>query len=179
MMTSSSISVESSCNSSPADVEVVQFIQPSPMESPDNPHKGQSRRKLSSLRLMDRASIHVMGLPDSIEDETPLATNEWFAQFGELLSVRLLQSKSPREAFIRYVDEASACRALQWCNGDSINSGLSAKHGYQKYCSKFLEGVQCERPKCQHRHSWADPKDVMEKPVPPNANAPGIIIKIR
>merc|ERR1719461_1513011 len=51
-----------------------------------------------------------------------------------------------------------------WVNTNLRPSiGVTAKHGYQKYCTKFLQRKKCNRIKCQLLHEWKDFKEVLNQ----------------
>jgi len=60
--------------------------------------------------------------------------------------------------FIKYTSSTAATRAIQWC----LETGISAKHGFQRYCSKLLCNKACKRRNCPNLHQWASPEDIMD-----------------
>jgi len=119
----------------------------------NNPHGVPTFGKLASMKLVDRLSCYVVGL-----DESSVKSNA-LRQFGPISSVRLIQNTNPCETLVRYLETESAVAAIEWCR----RRGLSADHGYNKYCIKFINNKQCKRPQCPHRHSWCPDEDVMER----------------
>jgi len=125
-------------------------------------HSALSFRKLTSMKIVDRSSCYIVGIKKDMADKALLAKYELFGQFGEILSIRIIQDKDPCEVYIRFASQASAVKAIDWCNS-SASLFMNAKHGYQKYCIKFINGQNCKRSSinCPNRHSWADTKDIL------------------
>ena len=121
-----------------------------------------SFRKLTSMKIVDRSSCYIVGIKKDMADKALLAKYELFGRFGDILSIRIIQDKDPCEVYIRFATQASALRAIDWCNS-TASLFMNAKHGYQKYCIKFINGQNCKRSNinCPNRHSWADTKDIL------------------
>jgi hypothetical protein len=125
-------------------------------------HSALSFRKLTSMKIVDRSSCYIVGIKKDMADKALLAKYELFGQFGTILSIRIIQDKDPCEVYIRFSTQRSAVNAINWCNSDE-SLFTNAKHGYQKYCIKFINGQNCKRSNinCPNRHSWADTKDIL------------------
>jgi len=125
-------------------------------------HSALSFRKLTSMKIVDRSSCYIVGISKDLADKAMLAKYELFGQFGDILSIRIIQDKDPCEVYIRFATQSSAVRAIDWCNGHGTMF-TNAKHGYQKYCIKFINGQNCKRShiNCPNRHSWADTQDIL------------------
>jgi len=121
--------------------------------------RGLSLRQLSTLRVVDRLSCYVSGIQPTFASSETLSQPAWFGQFGGVVSVQLIQNSSPPEALIRFETEEATCAAISWANE---KPALSAKHGYTKFCIKFLNRRRCKRERCHLRHSWCDQADVIE-----------------
>jgi len=131
-------------------------------------HSALSFRKLTSMKIVDRSSCYVYGISKDMADKAMLGKYEMFGRFGEILSIRIIQDKDPCEVYIRYASQSAAVRAINWCNNSRLMAGLDAgrgyhaKHGYHKYCVKFVNGHRCKRSSnCPNRHSWADTADII------------------
>jgi len=70
-----------------------------------------------------------------------------------------LQDKSPCQIYVRFGSEAAAVAAVAWCKAEPAIFA-DAKHGYQKYCVKFINNQKCTKANCPNRHSWCDTKDI-------------------
>ena len=67
-------------------------------------------------------------------------------------SIRVLLESSPAEVYMRFTAESSASLAIQWCMAQP-QLFKDAKHGYQKYCTKFIHKQKCRKQSCSNRHS--------------------------
>lgn len=110
--------------------------------------------------MLDRHSCYVSGIQREIASKEILSKPAFFGQFGEISSIRVLRDRDPGEVYLRFHSEKDAIRAIAWCNSQSP-LGISAQHGYQKYCIKFIDNKRCKRPNCPHRHSWCDNRDII------------------
>jgi len=110
--------------------------------------------------MVDRHSCYVAGIQREIATKEVLEKPSFFGQFGQITSLRVLRDRDPGEVYIRFASAFDAVRAISWCNGQTA-LGISAEHGYQKYCIKFIDGKRCNRPQCPHRHSWAPNADIL------------------
>merc|ERR1719203_2605249 len=80
-------------------------------------HSALSFRKLTSMKIVDRSSCYIVGISKDLADKAMLAKYELFGQFGDILSIRIIQDKDPCEVYIRFATQSSAVRAIDWCNG--------------------------------------------------------------
>jgi len=102
-------------------------------------------------------------------DADNLSTSSSFASFGEIEHLRIIPQKqdSPSQLFIKYLSSTAAERAIQW----SLEKGLSAKHGYQRYCKKWLSNKRCQRQNCPNLHRWASREDIIDADEAENFSA--------
>jgi len=123
-------------------------------------HSALSFRKLRSMKILDRLSVFIVALQDHIVDQEKLVRPELFGQFGTITSIRILQETNPPELYVRFEEESSAAAAIAWCKQRELTF-KDVKHGYQKYCIKFINKQKCRKPCCPNRHSWAPTKDIL------------------
>jgi len=124
------------------------------------PHRELSFGILASMKLVDRRSCSISGLEPASISGKELLRSDVFGQFGPLSSVRILQQfDSCDDALVLYQNPESAAAAIEWCR----DRGLSADHGYNKYCLYFITNRPCKRPQCNNRHSWCPEEDVLER----------------
>jgi len=128
-----------------------------------NPHNTYSIRSLSALKIVDRFSCYAVGFNQATATKTRLAA--LFGQFGEVTSIRIIQNRKPFEVYLRFTTKEAAARAVAWCN-DSEQAPINAKHGYNKYCIKFINNKQCRKDNCPNQHQWVSPEDILERPKP-------------
>jgi len=119
-----------------------------------------SKQYLASLKIWDRRSCFIMGVPNEFLNVDTLSTNQAFGLFGEIQHLRIIHMPSdiPSQVFIKYNTPKSAERAIQWC----LETGIAAKHGFQRYCGKHLCGKVCKRRNCPNLHRWARPEEIMD-----------------
>jgi len=126
----------------------------------NTPHGPLTLHKIARIKMLDRHSCYVAGIQREIATKEILSKPAFFGQFGEISSIRVLRDRDPGEVYLRFHSEKDAIRAIAWCNSQSP-LGISAQHGYQKYCIKFIDNKRCKRPNCPHRHSWCDNRDII------------------
>lgn len=129
------------------------------MESQMIHHSALSFRKLRSMKITDRQSCSVVILRNELASPVLLSQPRFFGQFGLVRSIRLLQDKSPCQVYVRFNTEAAAVAAVAWCSAEP-SIFADAKHGYQKYCVKFINNQKCTKANCPNRHAWCDTKDI-------------------
>lgn len=132
------------------------------------PHGPLTLHKIARIKMLDRHSCYVAGIQRDIASKEILSKPAFFGQFGEISSIRVLRDRDPGEVYLRFRSEGAAVRAIAWCNSQSC-MGISAQHGYQKYCIKFIDNKRCKRPNCPHRHSWCDNRDIIPSATAINA----------
>jgi len=122
----------------------------------------RSKQYLAALKIWDRRSCFITGVPNEFLKVDTLSSNEAFGLFGKIQHLRIIhmqpEGDSPSEVFIKYASSAAAQRAIQWC----LETGIAAKHGFQRYCSKLLCSKPCKRRNCPNLHSWASAEDIMD-----------------
>ncbi len=114
-------------------------------------HSALSFKKLRSMKIADYSSILVTVSQDDLLDIDLLSGQELLGQFGTIISLRFIQESQPTQIYVRFREAASAIAALKWCQQQPLVFG-DAKHGYQKYCVKFLNKQKCRKQDCPHRH---------------------------
>merc|ERR1719206_559796 len=124
-----------------------------------------SFKQLRSMKILDKNSCYLCVASPSHSDGADRTAerfdSEFFSQFGAVKSVRTLQGNNdPTEIYVRFADEGSAVRAIAWFN-ERPSLCVSAKHGFSRYCFKFLNGKKCKNAGCENRHSWADTDEVL------------------
>jgi len=131
-----------------------------------NPHRTTSIRSLTGLKIRDRFSCYASGL--SSVEATKSRLSSTFGQFGELSSVRIIQNRKPHEVYVRFTTEEAARRAIAWCNeqkAEDTGAPITAKHGYNKYCIKFINNKPCRKANCPNQHQWCSPEDIVASPA--------------
>lgn len=136
-----------------------------------SPYGYVSFRQLTIMKMHDRRSVVVSGLP-KIATIEKLSSQQYFGVFGPINHIRSIQAtiqpkKAPDNplysAIIHFEREESATNAIFYVNNRWQERGISAKNGYNKYCAKFLMGKpqECTRSDCIQFHSWKPFSDVL------------------
>jgi len=128
-----------------------------------SPYGYVSFRQLTVMKIVDRHSVYVSGIPPQFASVAILSHPHWFGAFGAIIKMRIIQGKAPHEAHIRFEHPHSAMNAIMWINSDMGHLGLSAKNGYQKYCTKFLQRKACNRKNCTLLHEWKPFTEVLNQ----------------
>jgi len=128
-----------------------------------SPYGYVSFRQLTVMKIVDRHSVYVSGIPTQFASVAILSHPHWFGAFGAIIKMRIIQGKAPHEAHIRFEHPHSAMNAILWVNTDMGHMGLSAKNGYQKYCTKFLQRKACNRKNCTLLHEWKPFTEVLNQ----------------
>jgi len=142
-------------------------------------HSALSRKRLRSMKILDKSSCYVTALKEEFSSQ------ELFDQFGQVLSFRVLKDTDPKQLYVRYTDEAAAADAVAWCSANP-SAFEDAKHGFNRYCSKFIHGKECTNEACENRHSWAETKDILTflervptQCVPATATSPPSVVSTK
>jgi len=126
----------------------------------DTPYGTFSFRQLSVMKIADRLSVIISGLPAQFARDPELSLKFWFGAFGKITEIRVLLNL---DVLISYQHQHSAANAIVWCNGPASPHKISARNGYRKYCRQFLEKKRCQRPKCSLLHEWRAFADVLNQ----------------
>jgi len=129
----------------------------------ESPYGIVTFRQLTVMKIIDRCSVLVSGVPPQAAYDHVLSSDYWFGGFGEITRVRVLQSNAGSDAHIMFQHQSSASSAISWCNGPLSPPHLSAQNGYLKYCNKFLQNKDCEREHCFLLHHWCPFTDVLNQ----------------
>jgi len=128
-----------------------------------SPYGYVSFRQLTVMKIVDRHSVYVSGIPGQFASVAILSHPHWFGAFGAIIKMRIIQGKAPHEAHIRFELPSSAMNAIMWINTEMGHMGLYAKNGYQKYCTKFLQRKACNRKNCTLLHEWKPFTEVLNQ----------------
>ncbi|ENN74011.1 hypothetical protein YQE_09401, partial [Dendroctonus ponderosae] len=122
----------------------------------------ESRKHLSSVRVVQRNLVFVVGLPPRLADPEILKRHEYFGKFGKIHKVVINQSTSyagsqgpSASAYVTYIKSDDALRAIQAVNNFTIdNRSIKSSLGTTKYCSHFLKNQPCPKPDCMYLHEY-------------------------
>jgi len=125
-------------------------------------HSALSLRKLRSIKIEDKSTVIVSVLDPRLAYPRVLSDQQFFGQFGVIVSIRMLKQADtvPREAYICFASPNAAEKAIVWSNYYS-RVFVNARHGFQIYCHKFINGTPCYDAHCSGRHSWCATRDIL------------------
>ncbi|VDK81908.1 unnamed protein product [Litomosoides sigmodontis] len=124
----------------------------------------ESRKHLSSYRVLQKNLVYVVGLSARVADPETLKKTEYFGKYGRILKVAVGSSPSlsgPQSAsftaYVTYARYEDALRAIQAVNNAQLDGRIvKASLGTTKYCTNFLRSQPCYKPECMYLHDVAD-----------------------
>lgn len=124
----------------------------------------ESRKHLSSYRVLQKNLVYVVGLSARVADAEILKKAEYFGKYGRIMKVAVGSSSSSNgpqsatcTAYVTYARYEDALRAIQSVNNALLDGRVvKASLGTTKYCSSFLRSVPCHKPECMYLHDVAD-----------------------
>ncbi|KAL0390156.1 UNVERIFIED_CONTAM: CCR4-NOT transcription complex subunit [Sesamum calycinum] len=148
------------------------------VEKKQKSQKGKSktlegRKQLSSVRVIQRNLVYVVGLPLNFADEDLLQRREYFGQYGKVLKVSISRTatgaiqhfaNSTCSVYITYSKEEEAVRCIQLVHGFVLDGrSLKACFGTTKYCHAWLRNMPCSNPDCLYLHEIGSQEDSFTK----------------
>ncbi|ESQ42329.1 hypothetical protein EUTSA_v10012567mg [Eutrema salsugineum] len=140
-------------------------------KSKSKPSEG--RKQLTSVRVIQRNLVYIVGLPLNLADEDLLHHKEYFGQYGKVLKVSMSRTASgviqqfPNNTcsvYITYAKEEEAVRCIQAVHGFTLDGKpLKACFGTTKYCHAWLRNVACINPDCLYLHEVGSQEDSFTK----------------
>ncbi|KAK1398496.1 CCR4-NOT transcription complex subunit 4 [Heracleum sosnowskyi] len=131
------------------------------------------RKNLSSVRVIQRNLVYIVGLPLTLADEDLLRGTEYFALYGKVLKVSISRTaagtiqqfpNSTCSVYITYSKEEEAVRCIQSVHGYTLEGRpLRACFGTTKYCHAWLRSVPCINPDCLYLHETGTQEDSFTK----------------
>ncbi|XP_058729850.1 uncharacterized protein LOC131601941 isoform X3 [Vicia villosa] len=131
------------------------------------------RKQLSSVRVIQRNLVYIVGLPLDLADEDLLQKREYFGQYGKVLKVSMSRTAAgviqqfPNDTcsvYITYLKEEEAIRCIQNVHGFVLEGKpLRACFGTTKYCHAWLRNSPCINPDCLYLHEVGSQEDSFTK----------------
>ncbi|AES88710.2 uncharacterized protein [Medicago truncatula] len=131
------------------------------------------RKQLSSVRVIQRNLVYIVGLPLDLADEDLLQKREYFGQYGKVLKVSMSRTAAgviqqfPNETcsvYITYSSEEESIRCIQNVHGFILEGRpLRACFGTTKYCHAWLRNAPCINPDCLYLHEVGSQEDSFTK----------------
>ncbi|KAI9076163.1 hypothetical protein K1719_041861 [Acacia pycnantha] len=133
----------------------------------------EGRKQLSSVRVIQRNLVYIVGLPLNLADEEILQHREYFGQYGKVLKVSMSRTaagviqqfpNNTCSVYITYSKEEEAIRCIQNVHGFVLDGRpLRACFGTTKYCHAWLRNMPCSNPDCLYLHEIGCQEDSFTK----------------
>ncbi|EJW04456.1 hypothetical protein EDEG_01326 [Edhazardia aedis USNM 41457] len=140
--------------------------------NPINVSDNFDKSELSDIRVIQRNLVYVIGIPQKYADENLLRKHEFFGQFGNIkkfvvnkrLSTLDIQ-ESTASAYITFDTNESAELCIKECDESLIDNNkiIRCTFGTTKYCSFFLNNIDCMNTECMYLHKKALIDDSLTK----------------
>ncbi|XP_074285520.1 uncharacterized protein LOC141611021 [Silene latifolia] len=128
-----------------------------------------NRKQLTSVRVIQRNLVYIVGLPLDLADEDLLQSKDYFGQYGKVLKVSISRTSAGTiqqfpnntcSVYITYGREDEAYRCIQSVHGFILDGRqLRACFGTTKYCHAWLRNVPCTNPDCLYLHEIGSQQD--------------------
>ncbi|GMR47932.1 hypothetical protein PMAYCL1PPCAC_18127, partial [Pristionchus mayeri] len=123
----------------------------------------ESRKHLSSYRVLQKNLVYVVGLSARIADPEMLKKPEYFGKYGKITKVAVgtttsgVVGSASHTAYVTYMKVEEALRAIQGVQNALVDGRVvKASLGTTKYCSSFLRSQSCYKPECMYLHDMAE-----------------------
>ncbi|OQV12621.1 CCR4-NOT transcription complex subunit 4 [Hypsibius exemplaris] len=123
----------------------------------------ESRKHLTTIRVVQKNLVFVIGLPPKLTDAEVLRRPEYFGKFGRIIKVMVntLNANgtpaSSASAYITYLRSEDSLRAIKTLNNLHVDGRiLKASLGTTKYCVNFLRNLACTKAECMYLHDLGD-----------------------
>ncbi|KAM1447466.1 hypothetical protein EV2_006616 [Malus domestica] len=133
----------------------------------------EGRKQLTSVRVIQRNLVYIVGLPLNLADEDLLQHKEYFGQYGKVQKVSMSRTaagviqqfpNNTCSVYITYSKEEEAVRCIQNVHGFLLDGrSLRACFGTTKYCHAWLRNVPCTNPDCLYLHEVGSQEDSFTK----------------
>ncbi|KAK1284816.1 hypothetical protein QJS10_CPB21g01163 [Acorus calamus] len=137
------------------------------------PTSVEGRKQLSSVRVIRRNLVYIIGIPMNLADENALDRKEYFGQYGKVLKVSISRtaggaiqqsSTGTCSVYITYAREEEAIRCIQAVHNFVLEGKpLRACFGTTKYCHTWLRNMSCNNPDCLYLHDIGSQEDSFTK----------------
>ncbi|KAE8678931.1 hypothetical protein F3Y22_tig00111402pilonHSYRG00490 [Hibiscus syriacus] len=133
----------------------------------------EGRKQLSTVRVIQRNLVYIVGLPLNLADEDILQRREYFGQYGKVLKVSLSRTAAGAiqqfpnntcSVYITYSKEEEVIRCIQSVHVFVLDGRpLKACFGTTKYCHAWLRNMPCNNPDCLYLHAIGSQEDSFTK----------------
>ncbi|KAI8010594.1 CCR4-NOT transcription complex subunit 4 [Camellia lanceoleosa] len=153
------------CESSQCEMNMGRKVKPQKAKGKTS----EGRKQLSSVRVIQRNLVYIVGLPLNLADEDQ---REYFGQYGKVLKVSISRTSGGAiqhfdntcSVYIPYSKEEEAVQCIQSVYGFTLDGrSLRACFGTTKYCHAWLRNVSCSNPDCLYLHEIGTQEDSFTK----------------
>ncbi|CAL9131334.1 unnamed protein product [Musa acuminata var. zebrina] len=134
----------------------------------------EAKKHLSSVRVMQRNLVYIIGLPTNLCDDSFLESKEYFGQYGKVIKVSISRpastptqqasSNSTCSVYVTYAREEEAVRCIKAVHNYVLEGKtLRACFGTTKYCHAWLRNMTCSNPDCLYLHDIGSQEDSFSK----------------
>ncbi|XP_038901785.1 uncharacterized protein LOC120088502 isoform X3 [Benincasa hispida] len=163
------VGTASSCGRLVAEISVEKKVKSQKAKAKSS----EGRKQLSSVRVIQRNLVYIVGLPLNLADEDLLQRREYFGQYGKVLKVSMSRTatgviqqfpNNTCSVYITYSKEEEAVRCIQNVHQFVLEGKpLRACFGTTKYCHAWLRNVPCTNPDCLYLHEVGSQEDSFTK----------------
>ncbi|XP_022146247.1 uncharacterized protein LOC111015505 isoform X2 [Momordica charantia] len=163
------VGMASSCERLVAEISVEKKVKSQKAKAKSS----EGRKQLSSVRVIQRNLVYIVGLPLNLADEDLLQRREYFGQYGKVLKVSMSRTatgviqqfpNNTCSVYITYSKEEEAVRCIQNVHQFVLEGKpLRACFGTTKYCHAWLRNVPCTNPDCLYLHEVGSQEDSFTK----------------
>lgn len=126
------------------------------------------KNDISSVRVIQRTLVYVIGIPQKYANEDILKSTEFFGQFGVIkklvVNKKLYNLDSTVSAYVTYKTEKEAYEAIAETDESILdNKVIKSTYGTTKYCAFYLKNTVCQNYDCMYLHSNRETKDAITK----------------
>ncbi|KAG2194133.1 hypothetical protein INT47_004203 [Mucor saturninus] len=133
-----------------------------------------NRRHLSSMRVVQKNLVYIIGLHPRLATEEIVRSHDFFGQFGKISKIVINKrpalpaaqmSTLPSAAvYVTYYKKEDAAKAIAAVDGSVIaDRVLRASYGTTKYCTYYLRNMTCPNPNCLYLHEQGEDIDTISK----------------
>ncbi|CAO0791023.1 unnamed protein product [Mucor circinelloides] len=133
-----------------------------------------NRRHLSSMRVVQKNLVYIIGLHPRLASEEIVRSNDYFGQFGKISKIVInkrpalpasqMTSQPSAAVYVTYYRKEDAAKAIAAVDGSVIaDRVVRASYGTTKYCTYYLRNMTCPNPNCLYLHEQGEDMDTISK----------------
>ncbi|KAI9261250.1 hypothetical protein EDC94DRAFT_519572 [Helicostylum pulchrum] len=133
-----------------------------------------NRRHLSSMRVVQKNLVYIIGLHPKLATEDIVRSHDFFGQFGKISKIVInkrpalpasqMSSQPSAAVYVTYYRKEDAAKAIAAVDGSVIaDRVLRASYGTTKYCTYYLRNMTCPNPSCLYLHEQGEDMDTISK----------------